>query len=205
MLNVVVYFLALARAETSAQDTSAELGRGWFPGMQNNRCIFGQWCYPGLRCEHLLGGEGSVCVIRERAGGFGELCIHGYRCNPGLMCVNENQGRVCRYRLYGEQSGQQQGSTQEVTGRLGSSMLGHPASHAGAPTVSGLTDSNCPHNCAIWAWDTSRQDWVKDCVSAGWTVDGAYTYPSPTRCNQPVTCTRVGGPGSWTQWCCGTC
>merc|ERR1719461_862175 len=83
--------------------------------------------------------------------------------------------------------------------KLGSARLGHPASHEGAPTVSGFMDSYCPHQCAIWAWNTDTQNWVKDCVRPGWTVAGEYTYPSPMN-YETVVCMRDYGHDGWTQW-----
>merc|ERR1719445_1721605 len=83
--------------------------------------------------------------------------------------------------------------------KLGSARLGHPASHEGAPTVSGYTDAYCPHQCAIWAWNTDTQNWVKDCVQTGWTVAGEYTYPSPMN-YETVVCMRIPGHDGWTQW-----
>merc|ERR1712176_1028165 len=83
--------------------------------------------------------------------------------------------------------------------KLGSARLGHPASHEGAPTVSGYLDSYCPHQCAIWAWNTDTQNWVKDCVRAGWTVAGEYTYPNPMN-YETVVCMQIPGHDGWTQW-----
>merc|ERR1719461_1781166 len=74
--------------------------------------------------------------------------------------------------------------------KLGTARLGHPASHEGAPTVSGFMDSYCPHQCAIWAWNTDTQNWVKDCVRAGWTVAGEYTYPNPMN-YETVVCMQI--------------
>merc|ERR1719471_1540438 len=83
--------------------------------------------------------------------------------------------------------------------KLGTARLGHPASHEGAPTVSGFMDSYCPHQCAIWAWRTDTQNWVKDCVRAGWTVAGEYTYPNPMN-YETVVCMQIPGRDGWTQW-----
>merc|ERR1719410_2936240 len=83
--------------------------------------------------------------------------------------------------------------------KLGTARLGHPASHEGAPTVSGFMDSYCPHQCAIWAWNTDTQNWVKDCVRAGWPVAGEYTYPNPMS-YETVVCMRIPGHDGWTQW-----
>jgi len=168
-------------------------------GTEGGQCIFGTWCFWGLRCEHLLYGYGSSSNTRcvkdqeDHFGGRGERCIQSKYCDEGLQCrTSQEHGgrRICLDPiLYGSQTGD----------RLGSALLGHPASHEGAPTVSGFMDSYCPHQCAIWAWNTDTQNWVKDCVRPGWTVAGEYTYPSPMS-YETVVCMRDYGHDGWTQW-----